>query len=57
MKNNGIKVSSYFISDGGYERDSERSGFKYMYGNDANFIDPTNMMEVAKTMNKKFLEK
>jgi len=28
-----------------------------MYGNDANFIDPTNMMEVAKTMNNKFLSK
>ena len=57
MKNNGIKVSSYFISDGGYERESERSGFKYMYGKDAIFINPTNMMEVAKSMNKKFLEK
>ena len=57
MKNNGIKISSYFIGEGAYTRDSERNSFKTMYGNDANFIDPTNMMEVAKTMNNKFLSK
>ena len=57
MKNNGIKISSYFISEGNYTRDSERNSFKTMYGNDANFINPTNMMEVAKSMNDKFLSK
>jgi len=58
MKNNGIKISSYFISGGyHYERDSSRCSFNKMYGKDANFIDPTNMMEVARSMNKKFLEK
>ena len=56
MKNNGIKVSSYFISDG-YMSDSDRNTFGKMYGNDASFIDCTNMMNVAKTMNKKFLQK
>ena len=56
MKNNGIKVSSYFVSEG-YMSDSDRNTFKTMYGNDANFINPTNMMEVAKSMNSKFLEK
>ena len=58
MKNNGIKISSYFISGGyHYERDSSRDSFNTMYGRDANFIDPTNMMEVARSMNSKFLEK
>ena len=58
MKNNGIKISSYFISNGyHYERDSSRDSFNKMYGRDANFIDPTNMMEVARSMNSKFLEK
>ena len=56
MKNNGIKISSYFIQESGYGRDSKGS-FTKMYGRDANFIDPTNMMDVAKSMNKKFLEK
>ena len=41
---------SYFVSD--YAYDSERSSFKSMYGNDASFIKPTNMMEVARTMNQ-----
>jgi len=31
--------------------------FKKMYGNDAEFINVTNVMEISKTMNKKFLEK
>jgi len=57
MKNNGIKISSYFIEDSSYGRDSSRGSFTRMYGRDANFIDPTNMMEVARSMNKKFLEK
>ena len=56
MKNNGIKISSYFISSGTpYE--SDVSTFKSMYGKDASFINPTNMMEVARTMNQKFLQK
>jgi len=56
MKNNGIKLSSYFISSGSpYESDVDT--FKSMYGRDASFINPTNMMEVARTMNKKFLQK
>ena len=57
MKNNGIKVSSYFIEDSGYGSGRSRGSFTKMYGKDANFIDPTNMMEVARSMNKKFLEK
>jgi len=56
MKNNGIKISSYFISSGTpYE--SDVATFKSMYGKDASFINPTNMMEVARTMNQKFLQK
>ena len=55
MKNRGIKILSYFVSEYGYDRDQE--SFKNMYGNDASFIKPTNMMEVAKTMNSMFLQK
>jgi len=56
MRAKGISVLSYFIG-GRYDDDSEDSSFKNMYGNDASFINATNMMDVAKTMNKKFLEK
>ena len=55
MRNLGLKVISYFISD--YESDREHRSFKAMYGKDAQFINATNMMEVARSMNKKFLEK
>ena len=55
MRNMGMKVMSYFIS-GDYEYDTDKKAFKTMYGNDASFIQATNMMDVAKTMNKKFLD-
>ena len=53
MKSMGISVLSYFISE--YRNDSD--SFTNMYGKDAEFINPTNMMQVAKTMNEKFLSK
>ncbi len=56
MKNNGLKIMSYFISDG-YMSDTDRDTFGRMYGKDASFIDCTNMMNVAKSMNQKFLQK
>ena len=56
MKSMGISVLSYFIgSDYSSERDNR--AFTNMYGKDAEFINPTNMMQVAKTMNEKFLSK
>ena len=55
MKNKGLKVMSYFISEGNYNYGINT--FKTMYGKDASFINTTNMMDVAKTMNKKFLTK
>ena len=56
MRNMGISVLSYFIG-GSYESSGDNASFTNMYGKDAEFIVPTNMMQVAKTMNKKFLEK
>ena len=59
MKNIGMKVMSYFIGgDYSYRGDDyEMKDFKTMYGSDASFVNTTNMMDVAKTMNGKFLEK
>jgi len=56
MRQMGISVLSYFIG-GGYDSDRDNDSFTNMYGKDAEFINATNMMQVAKTMNKKFLEK
>ena len=55
MKSMGISVLSYFITDSSYRDD--RESFTNMYGKDSEFINPTNMMQVAKTMNEKFLSK
>jgi len=52
----GINIISYFIYDSGWLPDSSRRSFKTMYGADAQFINPTNMNEVSKTVNAKFLE-
>jgi hypothetical protein len=54
MRSNNINVISYFISDNNWE--SEINAFKYMYGQDAQFIRPSNVTDVAKTINAKFLE-
>ena len=55
------RVIKDFMIQGGdiLSRDSDRDNdsFTNMYGKDAEFINATNMMQVAKTMNKKFLEK
>ena len=51
----GINVISYFIYEGSIW-ESTRNNFREMYGPDAQFIDPTNMNQVSKTVNEKFLE-
>ena len=56
MRNRGLKVMSYFIGDS-YDRSRSTSTFTKMYGKDAYFIDVTSVLAVAKTMNKKFLQK
>ena len=60
FKSIGIQVISYFInetSSWGYSSSDDKAAFIKMYGPDAKFIDPVNMLEVSKTMNAKFLEK
>ena len=56
IKSRGVKVLSYFIGDT-WDRDRANSTFTKMYGSDAEFIDVTSVLPVAKTMNKKFLQK
>ena len=52
----GINIISYFIFSGNTIWESTRRNFHLMYGADAQFIDPTNMTQVSKTINGKFLE-
>ncbi|MBC8306663.1 MAG: hypothetical protein H8E55_64260 [Pelagibacterales bacterium] len=54
MIREGIKVISYFI-DGRSEGHSANV-FRQMYGKDAQFINTSKISDVAKSMNKKFLE-
>ena len=56
IRNRGVKVLSYFIG-GTYDSRDEKGPFTKMYGSDAEFIDVTSVLPVAKTMNKKFLQK
>ena len=56
IKGRGVKVLSYFIGDD-YDRQSSTKTFTRMYGSDAEFIDVTSVLPVAKTMNKAFLKK
>lgn len=54
MRENGIKIISYFIEDG---RTEPNQCFKECYGKDAKCIDTNNVKSLAKTMNDKFLQK
>ena len=56
LRGRGVKVLSYFIGDK-WDRERSIKTFTKMYGKDAEFIDVTSVLPVAKTMNKKFLEK
>tara|TARA_R110000765_G_scaffold299251_1_gene394182 strand:+ start:213 stop:2189 length:1977 start_codon:yes stop_codon:yes gene_type:complete len=54
FREQGISILSYFITSSDY---FDLTKFKRMYGNDAEHINPENMLQVARTMNSKFLEK
>jgi hypothetical protein len=51
----GMNIVSYFIYSG-YVYADTRENFQKMYGIDAQFINPEDMRDVAKTLNQKFLE-
>ena len=53
----GYAVLSYFIKSEGINNPKSIDLFKKMYGKSASFINPSNLLQVAKTMNRMFLEK
>jgi len=52
----GVKVLSYFIG-GGYQNESSMENFKIMYGKDASFIQTSELVPLAKSLNKMFTQK
>lgn len=52
MKMNGVSVLSYYVSSGG--GDYNMNVFSEMYGKDARFVNVTEVIELAKTLNAKF---
>ena len=55
MRKNGIKVLSYFVSDGNYGLDRSRVRFQEMYGKDAEMIDINNLTQLSLSLNKLFV--
>ncbi len=56
MKEQGINIMAYFVSDYGVGDNSQRK-FKKMYGDDSRFIDIENIVPITKTLNELFLKK
>jgi hypothetical protein len=58
MRENGIRVMSYFICEYQmHEYSPVRNAFREMYGQDAEFVDVKNVVNVLKTINKLLLVK
>ena len=57
FRNHGLKIIGFFIPDrSGYVFESTQRKFKTMYGQDSEFIDSTRLIEIAKSLNARFLE-
>jgi nitric oxide reductase activation protein len=52
MKMGGVSVLSYYVSSGG--GDYNMDVFSEMYGKDARFVNVTEVIDLAKTLNAKF---
>lgn len=52
IRNNGYKVLSFFLEDGGY---SSKDNFQHMYGKDAVNIDPTSLPKLVKQLQTMFI--
>ena len=64
IRSNGIEILSYFLSKDGMidsvnssESTTCKEAFRTMYGKDSLFIDVDSVTEIARTMNKKFLQR
>lgn len=55
MRKNGIKVLSFFVSDGEYGLDRSRAKHTKMYGKEATVIDLNNLTQLSLSLNKMFV--
>lgn len=55
IKKSGYDVISYFVNDYDFNNYS-KANFKIMYGNDSNFINVSNINQIANTLNRKMME-
>ena len=57
LRDNGVKILSYFIGDSYYGHEGVKKSFAYMYGNDAEFVDVSSVTNVLNTMNKLLMKR
>lgn len=55
FRSHGLQIVSFFITDGTIYG-SCKQNFHTMYGADAEFVDSTKLIKIAKSLNKRFLE-
>ena len=55
MRDAGVKILSYFITDGEYINPTAKRYFNIMYGENASFVNVQNAGEVLRTLNKLLL--
>jgi hypothetical protein len=55
FRNHGLQIVSFFVTSGTIYGGSKEQ-FRTMYGQDAEFVDSTRLIEIAKSLNKRFLE-
>jgi hypothetical protein len=57
MVEKGVEVISYYVENPHTVMDVNVKNFKMMYGKDAQFIDTNSVIQIAHTLNRKFLSK
>lgn len=56
MEAAGITILAYFVSDSSYDAAYSKNNFRRMYGKASQFINAGSVTDVARTMNKMFLD-
>ena len=57
LRENGVKILSYYIASEDYNYTRIMKNFSYMYGTDAEFVDVSSVTNVLNTMNKLLMKR